>query len=175
MDYVRNAILRNALGAVWFRGCATRFRARLLPARPQGSVGSLDAQKRYPLWIGPAGAYARAHSAEESVYSMSEGHSGQVSPIESSTWRSSATASSGDKLVGGSCLARSKACSRACGSARSFAQPCSSHSWMAPASCSTASAQPRSVRVAGRRSFVSIGSGLSVKRILPTVWGKRTS
>jgi hypothetical protein len=33
---------------------------------------------------------------------------------------------------GGCCLAMSKACSRACGSARSVAQPCSSHSRMRP-------------------------------------------
>ena len=44
--------------------------------------------------------------------------------------------------------------SRACGSARSCIQPCSSHSRIAPASCSTEIAQPRSVRVAARRFFV---------------------
>ena len=39
------------------------------------------------------------------------------------------------------------------------ARVCSSHSRMAPASCSTEMAQPRSVRIADRRSFViSIGS-----------------
>lgn len=32
--------------------------------------------------------------------------------------------------------------------------PCSSHSRIAPASCSTEIAQPRSVRIADRRSFV---------------------
>jgi hypothetical protein len=42
----------------------------------------------------------------------------------------------------------------ACGSAWSCIQPCSSHSRMAPASCSTEIAQPRNVRTAGRRSKV---------------------
>lgn len=35
-----------------------------------------------------------------------------------------------EKIRSGSCLAIANARSRACGSARSFAQPCSSHSWM---------------------------------------------
>ena len=50
------------------------------------------------------------------------------------------------------CSARS----RACGSARSCIQPCSSHSLMAPASCSTLIAHARSVRITGRRSRVNI-------------------
>ena len=47
-----------------------------------------------------------------------------------------------------------KACSRACGSARSRIQPCSSHSQIAPASCRTLIAQALSVQIAGRRYFV---------------------
>ncbi len=44
--------------------------------------------------------------------------------------------------------------SRASGSPQSFIQPCSSHSRMAPASSNTEIAQPCSVRIAGRRSFI---------------------
>jgi hypothetical protein len=46
-------------------------------------------------------------------------------------------------------------------------QPCSSHSRMAPAPCSTEIAQPRSVRIAGRFSFViSIETAPALGRIL---------
>jgi hypothetical protein len=63
-------------------------------------------------------------------------------------------ASSGETPAGGSRRAAARARSRACGSARSCIQPCSSHSRMAPASCSTEIAQMRSVRTVGLRSFV---------------------
>ena len=69
-------------------------------------------------------------------------------------FRTSATACSGEKPHGGSWRAMTRARSRACGSVRSCIQPCSSHSRMAPASNSTEIAHPRSVRIAGRRSFV---------------------
>src|ERR1700722_6784610 len=62
------------------------------------------------------------------------GHSGQLSPTDSSTSPTAATASSGDKPANGSSLAILNAIARAWGSARSFAHPCSSHLWMAPAS-----------------------------------------
>ena len=54
------------------------------------------------------------------------------------------------------CRAMSTAWSRAWGSARSLAQPCSSHSWMAWASCSTDIAQPRCVRIPRFRLLLSI-------------------
>jgi hypothetical protein len=50
------------------------------------------------------------------------GHSGQVSPIESSTSRTAATTSSGETPNGGSWRAMTRARSRACGSARSCIQ-----------------------------------------------------
>jgi hypothetical protein len=80
------------------------------------------------------------------------GHSGQVSPdtIQHLGDRDSRCLP-GD-AGGRSCLAMSKARSRACGSARSYIQPCSSHSRMAPASCSTEIAQPCSVLTAVRLS-----------------------
>jgi hypothetical protein len=62
----------------------------------------------------------------------------------------------GETPGGRSSRARSKARWRACGSARSCIQLCPSHSLIAPASCSTAIAQPRKVRVAGRFSLVVI-------------------
>ena len=79
----------------------------------------------------------------------------QVSPIKSRTSR--------DRRHGffrGRCRSAgpagrgSMARSRACGSARSCAQPCSSHSWMAPACCSTFIAHPWSVRIACGLFFV---------------------
>ena len=84
---------------------------------------------------------------------FSGGHSGQASPIVSSPSRTSATAASVEMPAGGFSRAISKARSRACGSARSCIQPCSSHSRMAPASWSSWIAHPRIVRTLGRRSF----------------------
>jgi hypothetical protein len=81
------------------------------------------------------------------------GHSAQTSPIESRMFFTAAAAASGAMPGGGSWRATTIACSRAWGSARSFAHPCSSHSRMAPASSRTASAQPSTVRWAGRCSF----------------------
>lgn len=71
--------------------------------------------------------------------------------MEFRTSRISATALSGGMPAGGSRRATSKACSRACGSARSCIHPCSSHSRMAPASCSTKIAQPRGIWMVRRR------------------------
>lgn len=65
----------------------------------------------------------------------------------------------GEAPAGGSRRA-TKARSRACGSAGSCIQPCSSHSRMAPASCSTEIAHPRNVRIAGRRSFITASKSL---------------
>jgi hypothetical protein len=65
-----------------------------------------------------------------------------------------AQANGGETPAGGSWRAMTKARSRECGSARSFIQPCSSHSRMAPASSNTDRAQPSIVRRAGRRSLV---------------------
>lgn len=62
-------------------------------------------------------------------------------------------ADSGETPGGGSRRAMTNARSRACGSARSRTQPCSSHPWTAPASCNTEIAQPCKVRIAGRRSL----------------------
>ena len=84
---------------------------------------------------------------------MAGGHSGQVSPIESST-SAIATAAFARRPAGGSRRAMAKARSRACGSVRSCIQPCSSHSRMAPTSSNTEIAHPSSVRIAGRRFFV---------------------
>jgi hypothetical protein len=81
-------------------------------------------------------------------------NSGQVSPIESSTSAIATAAASGETPDGGFWRAIAKARSRACGSARSCIQPCSSYSWMACASLSAAIAYARSVRIAGRRCFV---------------------
>jgi hypothetical protein len=54
-----------------------------------------------------------------------------------------------------------RARSRACGSARSLIQPCSSHSRMAPASSRTDLAHPSIVLKAGRRSFpVTASNGI---------------
>jgi hypothetical protein len=88
----------------------------------------------------------RAHS--------SGGHSGQVSPIEPSTSSTATAALSGDTSNGALSRAMSTARWRACGSARSFIQPCSSHSRIAPASSKTDIAHPSIVRNAGRRSLV---------------------
>ena len=82
------------------------------------------------------------------------GHSGQMSPIVSSMSRTAATARSGETPGGGSWRATRRARAQAWGSARSFVQPCSSHSWIAPASIRTDLAHPSIVRKAGRRSFV---------------------
>ncbi len=76
-----------------------------------------------------------------------------------SKWRRGVAAASplwtpvGDTSSGRSRRAISKARSRACGSARSCIQPCSSHSRMAPASFSTLIAQPRGFRIVGSRGF----------------------
>jgi len=83
------------------------------------------------------------------------GHSGQVSPIESSTSTSATLAAFGETPVGGSRCANSKARSRACGSVRSCIQPCSSHSRIAPTSKSTEIAHPVMVRIGGRRLVVA--------------------
>src|SRR5215213_3928844 len=83
-----------------------------------------------------------------------EGHSGQVSPIESSTSAIATPAACDEMPSGGSVRAIWNARLRACGSARSCIHPCSSHSRMAPASLSTEIAQLRSVRIAGFLSFV---------------------
>src|ERR1700726_2826354 len=77
-----------------------------------------------------------------------------MSPIEPSTSSTAAAASSGETPDGGSWRAAARARSRASGSPQSFIQPCSSHSRMAPASSNTEIAQPCSVRIAGRRSFI---------------------
>lgn len=73
------------------------------------------------------------HLQVEKCYRPAGGHSGQVSPIEANTSRTSGTPSFEDRRGSGSCRAISKARSRACGSARSWIQPCSPHSRMAPA------------------------------------------
>jgi hypothetical protein len=83
-----------------------------------------------------------------------EGYSAHVCPVASSTSFTSARASSEETPRGGTWYAIANARSGACGSAWSCIQPCSSHSRMAPASCSTEIAQPRNVRTAGRRSKV---------------------
>ena len=64
------------------------------------------------------------------------GHSGQVSPIESSTSFTAAIASSVDTSKSGFSSPMQRARSRAWGSSRSCIQPWSSHSRIAPASCS---------------------------------------
>jgi hypothetical protein len=69
-------------------------------------------------------------------------------------FRDATAAACGETPGGGFSRAMSTARSRACGSARSCIQPCSSHSRMAPASCSTAIAQPRNVRIVGGLTFV---------------------
>jgi hypothetical protein len=58
----------------------------------------------------------------------SGGHSGQVSPIESSTSTIAARASSGEMQGGGFVRPMSSARWRACGSVRSRIHPCASHS-----------------------------------------------
>jgi hypothetical protein len=89
--------------------------------------------------------------------------------MESRTSWTSAAAASGEKPGGGSCREMSMAWSRACGSARSFIQPWSSHSRMAPASWSTDIAQPRGVQIALLRSCVDvIGKAPSPGGILHT-------
>ena len=75
---------------------------------------------------------------------------------ESSTSAMATAAACGETPGGRSSRAMSKARWRACGSARSCIQPCSSHSLIAPASFSTAIAQPRKVQDAGRFSLVVI-------------------
>jgi hypothetical protein len=65
-----------------------------------------------------------------------------------------AAAASAETSGGAACPAMSNARPRACGSAWSCIQPCSSHSRIAPASGSTEIAQPRSVRIAGLFAFV---------------------
>jgi hypothetical protein len=82
-------------------------------------------------------------------------HSGHVSPIDSSTSRTSAAAASEETPRGGYLRATTTACSRACGSARSCIQPWSAHSRMTCVSFSTAIAHPRSVRIAGRPFLVT--------------------
>jgi hypothetical protein len=52
--------------------------------------------------------------------------------------------------------------SRAWGSQRFLIQPCSSHSRIAPSSWSIEIAHPRSVRIAGQRSFI-----ISIESLLP--------
>jgi hypothetical protein len=92
---------------------------------------------------------------KQNSYPASVEHSGQASPIESNTSRTAAIAASRDRPCGGSCRAVSIAGSRACGSVRSFIQPCSSHSRMAPASRRTEIAHPSIVQTVGRRSFTT--------------------
>ncbi len=83
------------------------------------------------------------------------GHSGQVSPIESSKSAITTAAACREIPGGGSWRATLIARSRACGSARSRIQPCSSHSRMAPASSKTPMAHPSKDRIAGRGFFVT--------------------
>jgi hypothetical protein len=70
----------------------------------------------------------------KSAQSSLGGHSGQVSRIEFRTFLSAAAASSCEAPAGGSKRAISMALSLAWGSVRSFIQPCSWHSRMAPVS-----------------------------------------
>ncbi|MGY3532929.1 hypothetical protein ACVILK_003479 [Bradyrhizobium embrapense] len=106
------------------------------------------------------------------------GHSGQVSPIESSTSRTAASAAPAETPIEGSRRAISKARSRACGSARSCIQPCSSHSRMAPASWGTWIARPHSVRSARRLlqdglHHVPLGlCACSLSRTALSCWGE---
>jgi hypothetical protein len=93
---------------------------------------------------------ARVYQVFEIVIGQpsSGGHSGQVSPIEPRTLSTAAVACSSETASGGYWRAISMARYLACGSVRSFIQPCSSHSQMAPAS-SRMIAQPSIVRKAG--------------------------
>lgn len=63
-------------------------------------------------------------------------------------------AASSERPGGGSRRAISSVRFRACGSARSCIQPWYTHSRIAPASCNTAIAHPRTVRIAVRLSLV---------------------
>jgi hypothetical protein len=87
--------------------------------------------------------------------SQSAGHSGQVSPIESSASAIAPAAACGETPNGRLSSAILNASSRACGSPRSFFQPCSSQARIAPASISTEIAHPSSIRIAGFGFFVT--------------------
>ena len=120
-----------------------------------GSAGP----RRFKLPITLATLEVTPHALHPIIHDLVDrrsggGHSGQLSPIESSTSATAPAAACGETPDGRSSRAMSKARSRASGSARSCIQPCSSHSLIAPASCSTEMAHPRKVRVAGRFALV---------------------
>lgn len=86
--------------------------------------------------------------------SASSAQSGQVSPIPSRTSSIALRASSGERPGGGLSRPIRSARAWAWGSARSCIQPWCSHSRIAPASLRRAIAQPRRVRMAGRRCWL---------------------
>ena len=132
--------------------------------RPEGDA---DADRRQEAGEGGRCQEAGGQAAEVGLVfrAGTRGKCRRSNPVS----RISATASSGETPAGGSRRAAAKARSRACGSARSCIQPCSSHSRTAPASCSTEIAHPRSVRISemlgrsahlrNRRGEQNAGSG----------------